>query len=90
MAIFYIISFVLLYIICYLCKHIVSVDDDEFAFKMWHLSCLTFFFVIPFMNVIFFLVVIVLSILLMWYCTYIEMDERINNCKLIKFLNKKL
>lgn len=89
MVIFYIISFVLLCIICYLCKHIVSVNGDEFTFKMWHLLCLTCVFAIPFMNV-FLLVAIVFTILLMWYCENIEMDYNITNSKIIKFLNKKL
>lgn len=89
MIIFYIISFVLLCIVCYLCKQIVSINGDKFTFKMWHLLCLTFAFAIPFINV-FLLAVIMFTILLMWYCEDIEMDYNIMNSKIIKFLNKKL
>lgn len=89
MVIFYIISFILLCPVCYLCKHIVSIDDDEFTFKMWHLLCLICIFAIPFMNV-FLLVAIAFTILLMWYCESIEMDYKITNSKIIKFLNKEL
>lgn len=89
MIIFYIISFVLLCIVYYLCKHIISTDYDEFTFKMWHLMCLIVAFAIPFMNV-FLLVAIIFTILLIWYCGDIEMDTHISNSKLIKFLNKKL
>ena len=89
MIIFYIISVVLLCLICYLCKHIISIKGDEFTFKMWHLLCLTCVFAIPFMNV-FLLVMIVFTILLMWYCEDIEMDYKVTDSKIIKFLNKKI
>lgn len=85
MVISYIISIILFAVIVYLLKHIIEIDGEEFAFRVWHLICLIIIFLLPFYNA---MTLAVLLIMMLAGTPIIK--YKFNSNKLFEFLNRKI